>query len=433
MGAEKTVHLHHITRVEGHGDIVARIKDGKVEEVRFDVVEAPRFFEAFLRGQKYEEVVHVAPRICGICSIAHKCAALQATETALGVTVSEQTELLRRLAFHGEVISSHILHIYFLAAPDFLNVNSVFDLAKTDRETVVRAMRLKSLGYDISTVVAGRHTHPVGMKVGGFSFVHSDDAFLKLRGVLADAEEDLRATVDLFAGIDFPHFERETEYVALSDPNVYAFYKGDVVSSSGARIKPDAYRDTIEEYVLPTSTAKHARWNEPEYMVGALARFNINYEQLSPAAKEAADRLRLTPPCHNPFMITAAQLVETVHCVEESVQIIDELRTRGVKADEEEAPVSVQAGAGVGAVEAPRGTLFHEYHYDDSGTCTYANHVIPTAQNLANLDADMRAFTPSIADRDVAEITHQLEMLVRAYDPCISCSTHVIRLGRAED
>ena len=430
MKNDKSIHVHHLTRVEGHGDIVARIKDGVVEEVRFDIVEAPRFFEMFLRGQHYRQVVHVAPRICGICSVSHKCAALKATESALGVEPSDQTVLLRRLAFHGEVIGSHILHIYFLAAPDFVGVNSIFDMAGTDREAVLRGMRLKRLGYEICETVAGRHTHPVAMKVGGFSFVHSVEDLGKLRKQLIGAMDDIRETAKLFATFEIPRFERDTEYVALTDPDTYALYDGDVTSSRGGRIPASQYRDAIEEYVLPTSTAKHARWKGPHYMVGALARLNTNFQQLSPLAKEIARDLKLEPPCRNPFLNTAAQIVECAHCVEDSVAIVDRLCDAGIKAEDELAPVKAGPGSGVGAVEAPRGTLFHEYHYDESGICQWANQVIPTGQNLANLDADMRAIVPSIADSEEDFIRRRLETLVRAYDPCISCSAHVVRVER---
>lgn len=426
MTGTRNIEVHHITRVEGHGNVVAHMENGTVKDVRFDIVEAPRFFEAILKGQPYGEVLHVAPRICGICSVAHKSAALKATEKAFGVKVGRQTEMLRRLAFHGEVIGSHILHVYFLAAPDFLGLNSVFPLAQSDPDTLKRAMALKRLGYDICAAVAGRHTHPVGMTAGGFSFVHSERELSAVRKRLADSMDDLRKSADLFAGFEIPEFERETEYVALTHPDMYAFYDGDPVSSLAGSISTDRYRETITEYIVPNSTAKHAKWEGPHYMVGALARFNTNYEQLNPMAKEIAEKLRLAAPCFNPFMNTLAQIVETVHCVEDSMDLIDELLGLGIRKDEEQATVVPQKGTGVGAVEAPRGTLFHEYHYDEHGVCTWANHVIPTAQNLANLEADMREMTPTLVDKDTDFIQKRLEMLVRAYDPCISCSTHVI-------
>ncbi|MGA7874833.1 MAG: Ni/Fe hydrogenase subunit alpha [Desulfoferrobacter sp.] len=428
MARNANINVHHMTRVEGHGDIVVEIREGKLERIRFAVVEAPRFFEAFLRGQGFDEVTHTASRICGICAVSHKCAALKATEAALGVEVSDQTQLLRRLAFHGEIISSHILHIYFLAAPDFLGIPSAFPLIESNRELVLQAMRLKKLGYDLSAMVGGRHTHPVAMQVGGFSFVHAEDALTAMKDRLLRAIEDIKETVRFFKSIELPKLEQETDYVSLKHPDHYAFYDGDIFSSKDETVPVIRYRDVIEEHVVPYSTAKHASWKGSRYMVGALARFNNNSNRLMPLAKEAARDLGLDVPCFNPFMNTIAQIVECAHCVEDGIEIIEQILSSGIKADAERAQVKVRSGVGVGAVEAPRGILFHEYEYDQAGKCLTANHVIPTAQNLANLEADMRVFAPRFIDAEEKEIAYQLEMLARAYDPCISCSTHVVRL-----
>ncbi len=424
MAEDAKINVRRITRVEGHGDILAEIKDGRLEDVRFDVVEAPRLFEAFLVGRSYEEVIHIAPRICGICSVSHKSAALKATEAALSVKVTEQTLLLRRLAFHGEVISSHILHIYFLAGPDFFGVTSVFPLAESSPEVVRRAMRMKKLAYDLCDAVLGRHTHPVAMTIGGFSFVHSEKRLAAIRDRLEEGLEHVKATVKLFRTVKMPEFERETNYVSLKHPAHYAFYDGDLFCSSGESAPASRYREYIHEQVVPYSNAKHAGWNQSPYMVGALARVNNNHEQLSPVALEAAHDLGITLPCYNPFANTFAQIVECAHCIEDGIHIIDMLLDRGIKAEEEQSEVAPRSGRGVGAVEAPRGTLFHEYEYGSEGRCLAANLVIPTAQNLANLEADMRAYVPAIMEQSKESITHQLEMLARAYDPCISCSTH---------
>jgi sulfhydrogenase subunit alpha len=426
MAKDVQIKVSHLTRVEGHGDIIAEIKDGSLVDVRFAVVEAPRLFEAFLVGRNYDEVIHCAPRVCGICSVSHKCAALKATESALGVEVTEQTLLLRRLAFHGEVISSHILHIYFLAGPDFFGISSVFPLIESSPDVVRRAMRMKRLAYDLCDVVLGRHTHPVAMSIGGFSFVHSEKGLAAMRDRLVDGLEDIKATVKLFRTVTIPKFERETEYVSLRHPERYAFYDGDLFSSDGESAEPSRYREYIFEYVVPYSTAKHASRHRPQYMVGALARVNNNHDQLSSLALEVAHDLGITVPCFNPFANTFAQIVECAHCLEDSIHIIDMLLERGIRAGEEQAAVTPREGSGVGAVEAPRGTLFHEYEYGANGKCLTANLVIPTAQNLANLEADMRAYVPVIIEQSKESITHQLEMLVRAYDPCISCSTHAI-------
>ncbi|MCD6359695.1 MAG: nickel-dependent hydrogenase large subunit, partial [Armatimonadetes bacterium] len=331
MTTDANIHVHHVTRVEGHGDIEARISGGQLREVRFAIVEAPRFFEGFLRGLAYPEVVHIASRICGICACSHKSAALKATEVALGVEISEQSEMLRRLAYHGETLSSHLLHIYFLAAPDFLGLPSVMPLIHTDPDLVRRAMRLKQIGYDLASMVAGRHTHPIAMCVGGFTFTHDPKDLLAMRERLVAIRADLEFSVELFGTLELPQLERETESVSLKHPDRYAFYDGDLCSSEGILLPPSEYKSAIEEYVVPHSTAKHARWNRPEYMVGALARFNNNHEQLHPVAKQAAEALGLQAPCNNPFMITVAQLVECVHCVEDAIELIDALVERGIK------------------------------------------------------------------------------------------------------
>ncbi|MDZ7700471.1 MAG: Ni/Fe hydrogenase subunit alpha [Deltaproteobacteria bacterium] len=430
MAHEANIHIRHLTRVEGHGDITAVIEGGELKEVRFSVVEAPRFFEVFLQGRTHHEVAHLASRVCGICAVSHRAAALKAIENAFDLHISEQSTSLRRLAFHGEVLSSHVLHLYFLVAPDYLNVPSILHLARTDRDTVERAMRLKRLAYDLCEVVVGRHTHPVAMNVGGFPFVHDKASLSKMKERLIAGLADMEETVSLFRRFDSPAFERETEYVSLKHSDVYPFYDGELYSSEGETLPADAYQDAVSEYVQPYSTAKYARWrNRPEYMVGALARLNNNYEGLKPFARYAAAELGVTVPCHNPFMNNSAQIVECAHCIEESIDIIDHLLETGIRPEREQAPVSPRSGSGVGAVEAPRGTLFHEYTFDDDGICREANLVIPTAQNLANLEADMRAYTPEIIDQEETQIAHALEVLVRAYDPCISCSTHVIRLG----
>jgi sulfhydrogenase subunit alpha len=422
------IHIHHLTRVEGHGDITVRIRNGSLEEVRFSVVEAPRFFEAFLRDRDYNEVTHLASRICGICAVSHRGAALKATESAFDSEISDQSLLLRRLAFHGEILSSHVLHVYFLAAPDYLGVPSLLHWAERDRDTVLRAMRLKQTAYDLCKWVIGRHTHPVAMNVGGFPFVHNTRQLAPLREALVASMADIRDTVSLFNSFSIPTFERDTEYISLSHPDQYAIYDGDIVSSDGTKVPPRQYRDVIHEYIVPYSTAKYARANRPEYMVGALARVNNNFGQLSPFAREIADLAGLTVPCFNPFMNTTAQIVECAHCLEDSVLIIDRLLATGICVEDEQAEIRPCAGGGVGAVEAPRGILFHEYEYDEKGKCLSANLVIPTAQNLGNLEADMRAFTPGVLHQEEGAIAHALEMLVRAYDPCISCSTHVVRL-----
>jgi len=420
------INVHHVTRVEGHGNILVNATDGRLEEVRWEVPEPPRLFEAMFRGRRYSDVQHIASRICGICSIAHSTASLQASEAALGVPISQQTRLLRKLLFNAEMLESHVLHAYFLAAPDFLGVGSVFPLLDTHRDVVVRAMKLKRLAYCMADLLAGRKTHPISCIVGGFSMLPDMEKLATLRDAFVEALDDFEATVDLFKTITVPDFERETEYIALKDPDEYAFVSGNIASSDAGIVPIDNYLSVTNEFCVPHSTAKYTKNKRESYQVGALARFNLNHEQLLPRAKEASVELGLKAPCHNPYMITIAQVVETVHAAEDSIQLMNKLLDSGVSP--ESGLREIHAGRGIGAVEAPRGILFHDYTYDENGILTHANCIIPTNQNHNNIQKDMEALVPTILDRSEDEIRLALEMLVRAYDPCISCSTHLLQV-----
>ena len=421
------IDVHHVTRVEGHGDIVVDVESGEIKECRFEVVEAPRFFEAMVRGRPYHELSHITSRICGICAVGHATASLRATERALGVEPSEQTVLLRKLLFHGEIIDSHVLHTYYLVAPDFLGVGSVIPLVETHREVVERALKIKKLSGDLCAMIAGRHTHPIAMAVGGFTHTPVEQELRDMKARLEDARADMDETIALFATLPWPDFERETEYISLKKDDEYAFIDGTVVTSDGFSYSIEEYRDVTNEECVPFSTAKWTHHNRESYMVGALARFNNNFDQLHPRAKEAAAKLGMEPICYNPFLNSGAQVVEMVHCVEDSIEIIDELLTRGIQ-PEKLPDVELKASEGVGACDVPRGILFHNYVYDENGICTEANCIIPTNQNMANLNADMKALLPQIMDKPQDEIRLMLEMLVRAYDPCISCSAHCLNV-----
>lgn len=423
----KRIDVHHVTRVEGHGDIIVEVSDGKLKECRFEVVETPRFFEAMLRGRPYLEASHITSRICGICATGHATASLRASEKALGVELSEQTKLLRKLAFHGEILDSHVLHAYMLIAPDFLGVGSIIPLATSHRDVVLRALRMKKLAGDICAAVTGRHTHPIAMTVGGFTHFPKLAELKELRKRLVDSRADVEATVELFAKLPWPLFERDTEYVSLTKPDEYAFIDGEILTSDGYLLPVEKYTEVTNEYLVPHSSAKLTRHTRDSYMVGALARFNNNYKQLHPRAKAAAEVLGIKPKVTNPFLNSAAQVVEIVHCVEDAINIIDQLLEQGIT-PEEPAPVNLRTADGVGVCEVPRGMLIHHYWIGGDGKITGANCIIPTNQNVANIEADMRAFVPQILDKPVDTMQLELEMLVRAYDPCISCSVHVLQV-----
>jgi len=420
------IDVHYVTRVEGHGNIYVEIEGGGLKAFRWEIPEAPRFFEAMVRGQSYADVAHITSRICGICSIGHTMCALQAVENALGVRPSEQTLLLRKLILHGETIQSHILHAGYLAAPDFLGAPSVVPLAASHKEVVLTIIRLHRLSNEWSALIGGRTTHPISAVVNGWTRLPTVDELVGLRKRIEAGISDALKIVEVFSTFDVPALERDTEFLALKHPDEYAFYEGDLASTDGGTTAVPRYQDKIHEFVVPYSTAKRARANRNSYAASALARFNNNYDQLRPLGKKAAEALGLKPICINPFMNTHAQVVEVAHALEDSLYLIDTLLEQGLR--EEDRSVQVRAGRGVGAVEVPRGVLFHDYTLDENGRVTASNLVIPTNQNHQNIEDDMGAFVPQIVDRPKEEIRLLLEMLVRAYDPCISCSTHLLRV-----
>jgi coenzyme F420-reducing hydrogenase alpha subunit len=428
VAGPKKVHVHYLTRVEGHGNIVVDVEaDGRVSTCRWEVPEAPRFFEAMLIGRDYKDVHHIVSRICGICAIGHQLASLQATEDALNINVSEQTHTLRRLALHAENLQSHLLHIAYLVLPDLMGVDSILPLAATHKDAVLKFIAARRVSNEFSRLICGRTTHPQRMLPGGFTMFPSTEQLQGLRKMLQDTLPNLDFAVDLFASIidKFPKFDRQTEYVGLVSPSEYAMYWGEIGSSRDERRPVRQYRNITREYLIPTSTAKWTKNLDESYMVGALARFNLNAEHLLPKAASAAKKLGLKKGCTNPYMITIAQLVECVHTVEDSLLLVDELLQRGIR-DEAPAKASIAAGRGAGAVEVPRGILFHAYEYDEHGRIFQADCVIPTNQNHANIQKDMDALVPLISGLSEKEMELKLSMLVRAYDPCISCSTHFI-------
>jgi len=426
------VEVHHVTRVEGHGNIYVNVRNGTIEKCEWAISEAPRFFEAMVVGRQWSELHHITSRICGICSIGHTLASLKATEAAMDVTISEQDLKLRKIALHAENMQSHLLHLGFLVLPDLLGVGSVIPLASSNPKEVKTVLRLHRLANEMSDLLCGRTTHPQRLLPGGFSKIPSMRELTALREKLKASVPDLETVAGLFksGAPKFPDLVRETEFIALTNPDEYALYDGKIASTDTGTVPVSEYLSFTNEYVVPHSTAKRAKHARGSYMVGALARLNVNYDLLSPLAKKTSEMFGLKPVCHNPFMNNVAQLVEVVHGVEDSIRLINELEAAGLQSqpDYNKPEVKVKAGRGVSAVEVPRGILFHDYTYNEKGICTKANCVIPTNQNHGNIELDMKALVPKIMGKTPKEIELSLEMLVRAYDPCISCSAHYVKV-----
>jgi coenzyme F420-reducing hydrogenase alpha subunit len=436
MSKNVNINVHHLTRVEGHGNIVVNVSNGKIEKCEWQVPEAPRFFEAMVRGRHYSEVPRITSRICGICSVGHTLVACKAAEDALGMHMTEQTVKLRSLLKHAENFDSHVVHSLFLAAPDLLGVKSVFPLVPTHGEVVKAALRLKRFGHEWGSLIAGRTTHPTKCVPGGFASVPTTKEIVELRRRLEhEALPDLLAVFGVVLSLadKFPAFERKTEYIAVHSKHEYGLYDGDIqcLMPDGSKeiIDVHNYRSVTNEYISPLSTAKYAKHKMGSYFAGALARFNNNFDQLHPAAKDAAAKLGMKPICFNTYLNTAAQVVECVHNVFEGIRLCEELAAKGIK-DEPLAKATKHGVEGAALIEVPRGILFHSYTFDKDGMCVNGNCIIPTNQNHGNIQADFEKLLPEMlnANKTEKEIELGMEMMVRAYDPCISCSTHYLKV-----
>jgi len=422
MKINMNIDVHHLTRVEGHGNIHVVVENGKLADAKWAVVETPRFFEAMLRGMSHEMAHILTARICGICSIGHALASLRATEMAMGIEIPETAKKIRLLAKHGETLQSHFLHLFFLVAPDFFSVESVIPLVQSNREVVEIALHLKKLANDMCDLLAGRTTHPVGFCVGGVSRVPDKKALQKLREDMSQRVTDAKKTIELFKTLKIPEFIRETEFVSLKGEDNYPWIGGDLISTDGVLKNENDYLAMTNEYKEDFTTSKFAKLSRKSFAVGALARINNNYNFLK--AKDIAEEFGLKPVNHNPFMNNIAQLVECVHVMFESLEMLDELLDDSL--DDISSEYDIKGGEGVGAVEVPRGILYHHYQINEKGQIEKANCVIPTTQNNANIHYDIAELVKQEVDegKSDSEVKKLCEMLVRSYDPCISCSVH---------
>jgi sulfhydrogenase subunit alpha len=421
----KTIKVNYLARVEGEGAMYIKIRDRQVETVQLRIFEPPRFFEALLRGRNYSEAPDITARICGICPIAYMMSAIRAMEHGLAIQVPPGIGDLRRLIYCGEWIESHSLHIFMLHAPDFLGYESAIQMAQQLPELVQRGLRLKKLGNHILEVIGGRAVHPVNLRVGGFYKLPSRRELDTLRSELEWAVTAAEATGRWAATLPFPEFTQTYELLALHQAQDYAIMADRLVSNQGLDIAIHEFYDHIAESHQPQSTALHAMLKERgNYLVGPLARFNLNYAQLTPKAQRVAVDVGLVPPCDNPFKSIIIRSIEVLWAAETALQILD----RYVPPDQPVVDYTVRAGVGHGGTEAPRGLCYHRYEIDDQGVILDARITPPTAQNQPTIEQDLRRYVTAHLDLPEAELRQQCELVIRNYDPCISCSTHFLRL-----
>ncbi len=424
--AKETINVPALARVEGEGGLYIGVKNGEVEEIKVNIYEPPRFFEGFLRGRFLQDVPDITARICGICPVAYQFSSIRALEKALGITVPQAVTDLRKLLYYGEWIESHVLHIYMLQGPDLTGHESAISLAADAPDVVANALRAKKAGNDIMEVIGGRSVHPVNACVGGW-YRWPDKAALKallpeLRWGLEFAKETVRWANTL----PYPELQVDDyEFVALHNEDEYAILEGDIISSKYGVLAEEDYEKYYAEKHVEHSNALHSQSKEgTPYMVGPMARLNLNYDQLGETAKASAEEIGLTLPITNPYRQLIARAVETVEAFEKAIELIEAYDPAGPSFQ----PLKLKQGSGMAASEAPRGTLFHRYTIDDQGLVEFARIVPPTAQNLARMEADLWLMAPQVLEMPHDEATLTCEHLLRAYDPCISCATHFLTL-----
>jgi coenzyme F420-reducing hydrogenase alpha subunit len=416
----RTIKLDHITKIEGHASLILRIEKGKVKKCELMAIEGSRYFEGMLKGRNLEEAAEISSRICGICSCAHTLCAIMAIENALSVKISKQTKLLRELLSIGERIRSHTTHLYFLAIPDFLGYDSALDMAIKHKKKIQIALNLIKLGNNIVRIIGGRDIHPVSVAIGGFLKYPSKEQIKELVNELIDNKQNAISTLNFFANLKYPLFERERECFSLFNGKEYAILSGDI-KSQYSKFKQKEYHDFIREYHENYSTANFVVKKGKSYMVGALSRINNNYKFLNKNVRKIIKTYKIKFPNHNPFINNYAQAIEIAHYIERALEIL--------KNEIKEEPLTkykIKAGHGIAAIEVPRGILWHEYKINNKGKITLANIITPTTQNLRKIQGDIKHYLIKIMHLPKPKLILEIEKLIRAYDPCFSCSTHFL-------
>lgn len=417
------IKINHVAKMEGHTGFMASVIQGDVKSAKLEVQEGIRLIEGVLIGRHFADMPIVAQRICGICPVVHNLTSIKSLENAMGVATTPETDKLREVMELAQIIHSHALHLFFLSLADFLDMDNDIQLIKEYPEETKKAVRIREFGMDMVRVIGGRVVHPMNNEVGGFKKAPDAEA---LRKIVADSQEILKIALELgevFKKIKIPEFSRVTEYVALGNHKKYSIYDGDIVSSRGLRIPVAKFEANFQELQKQNEVIKKVEHNGQSYMIGAIARLNLHHDKLSGAAQKYLESLNFQFPDFNPFHNILAQMVEVIHCIEESSRLISEL----LHSDLNEVvtkPFEIKEGVGVAAVEAPRGTLYYHVEVDAKGYVKNVNIITPTAQFLANLEDDIADYIPGILNLESKEREKKLRAFIRAYDPCISCAVH---------
>lgn len=432
MTESKTININVpvLVRVEGEGALDLTIQDQQITDLKLRIYEPPRYFEKFLEGRNYYDVPDTVARICGICPVAYQMSASHAIESIFNVKPTPWIRSMRRLFYCGEWIQSHSLHIHLLAAPDYLGFNSVLDMSKQFADEVRRGLKLQTLGSDLVSLMGTRSVHPVGVKIGGFSHAPDQQSVDLLLQRVINAKQDAIDLIHWLDSFDLPDDKQDFVSVALQHPEEYPFNEGRIVSDAGLNIPIDEFEQHFKEIQQEHSTALHCLLDGKPYLVGPLARLNLNAQQLPKAVKELMQQLKVQFPSNNMFHSIIARAIEVYHCILEAEQILAAYHA----SDTPYIDFKPEAGTGYGCTEAPRGILWHRFDMDEKGCVTKAIIVPPTSQNQPRIEEDLKnALIHFGLDKPKQALQLHAEKVIRNYDPCISCATHFLNLNMIRD
>jgi sulfhydrogenase subunit alpha len=414
------INIDYMARVEGEGSVKLEIKDGKLKDLKLNIWEPPRFFEGFLRGRMFDEVPDIVARICGICPVSHMTTSIRALEKALDVSPSPEIIRLRKLMALSQIVSSHLIHLCMLAMPDYFKLHSVVDMLPKFGSEIKRLLRMKEVMNDITALFGGRALHPVAMVVGGFTGSISRDSIGKMTRELESIKGDAVEMLRVISELPFPDLAYESDFVAIHDPSDYSINEGFIVSDKGINVKEDDYYTLFEEDEVSYSNAKRTILKDRgSLMSGALARMNVKFDMLHEDAKKAAKEIGFHVPDRNPFHNNVGQAIEIVHGISRCTELLE-----GLTLEKPEVQMKVREGEGLAITEAPRGLLCHHYVLNRRGVVEKANIITPTAHNFMGIEENLRNLVQQYIHEKKEEISLKCEMLVRACDPCFSCSVH---------
>lgn len=419
--------LADISKIEGKASCDIKIRDGKVEKVNFSIAEYKRFYTQAIRGKDIVALPQLTARICGTCSNAHLLCAIKAVENAVQLVPSEQTMQLRRLLNYGLIIRDHALHLYVFVLPDLFEKDSILDFDENkpmEHKFLDDTFRVKAAGNNLSKATGGRSVHAPFATVGGFTRLAVMTDLAKCKEELKSIRPAVVDLIKLFATRDM-HLHRENLHFAAVVDDQYSFLSGDLLQSDGSQKEANEYGAFLQHVAIPYSHASGYKFSGKVFMVGALARINLAKNNLHPQTKKSIGQIWDIFPSHDIFHNNLAQAVEILHAVDSSIEIINRLKIK------EEKPITPdrRKGKGIGVIEAPRGTLYYNLTVGDDGKIKEGQIVVPTGQNQIGIELSIRQYlTDNIAKLPRKEvIEHQIERIVRAYDPCMSCASHFLK------